>query len=160
MLNKARVGTQTALDAVYRIFPRHHGAENVFDSERLDPKQANFAAWGMPTADRGRKGGAVPKPRLGKRLIHFLPIWERVLKHHQTTNYRALLDFHCVRDQSVEDVAGCDNFLNLASSTGRVVGFVRSVVKRVFRLEIWGSEANQAVILAGKFGCFTIASFC
>ena len=126
------------------IFPRHLGLENVFTSENVDPKQANFAAWGMPPDREHRRRRAKP----GKSLKGFASIWSSALRRHQRTNYKALLDFHCPRKQG--DLGSTANLLLFASPVGRVVGFVTSVIKRVFPLEVWGSKENQAVIVAGQ----------
>jgi hypothetical protein len=144
-MNKSKAGTQTSVDVICRIFPRHLSADNVFTSKSMDPKQANFLAWGMPSESRMGKGDQI---KSSKTLKAFVPLWDKVLRRHHRTNYRALLDFHC--PASPVESLGTANLIELASPLGRVIGFVRSIVHRVFPLDVWGSRSNERAVLSGR----------
>jgi hypothetical protein len=144
-MNKSKAGTQTSVDVICRLFPRHLSADNVFTSKSIDPKQANFLAWGMPSESRM---GKVNQIKSSKPLKGFLPLWDKVLRRHHRTNYRALLDFHCPVTNA--ESSATTNLIKLASPLGRVIGFVRSIVQRIFPLDIWGSRANERAVLTGR----------
>ncbi|KAI9022548.1 hypothetical protein DFJ74DRAFT_96909 [Hyaloraphidium curvatum] len=146
LLSKSVPGAQSGLAAIARVFPRLFGLDNVFTSQRLDPKMANCAAWGF-SESKSAFGEAPSARRALKRLRSFLPLWERVLRNHQRTNYSALLDRHCTSPRSGKDD---QRVLDEALPVGRVVAFIRAASKRVFPSAVWGGAENEKRVLSGE----------